>query len=159
VNMDESNKSEIKKVIIGKIKKFDQRLYDRYDTPARKIMYERLGEHVKDNPNIYGEDMLLDIPGCKYKYLELQVCVKWTEERYPYYRPFVYARKKLFSDDTLFLVLNKEMTDGLLFDKNSLYDEPRRVKKYSRSFVYEVPWHRVLRVNMEEFGIETIKLY
>ena len=78
--------------------------------------------------------MILNIPECKYKYLELQVCTKWVTDKYPYNKPFVYARKNLFSDDTLFLIFDKYMTTGLLFDKKSLLPKPRRLKKYSRSF-------------------------
>src|SRR5438132_1694419 len=101
------------KVVPGKIKKFSHKLYEKYDIPARRIIKERLGEQVADNPNIYDQDMILNMPNCKYKYLELQVCTKWTGDKYPYDKPFVYARKKLFSDDTLFLILNRHMTSGL----------------------------------------------
>ena len=145
--------------VIGKIKKFDQKLYEKYDIPARTKIKEKLLEFVEDNPDIYKEDMLLKIPECKYKYLELQVCVKWINEKYPYDKPFVYARKKLFSEDTLFLIFNKNMTTGLLFDKKSLLDKPRRLKKYSRHFVFEAPWHRILTVNIDDLDTETIKLY
>jgi len=159
-NDEIQKQQEIKhKPIIGRIKKFSQRLYEKYDVPARKIMKEKLGDHVKDNPNIYEEDMLLDIPDCKYKFLELQVCTSWLDGKYPHEQPFVYARKKLFSDLTLFLVLNKTMTRGLLFNKESLLDTPRRIKKYSRSFVYEVPWYRVMEICINALDIETIKLY
>lgn len=146
-------------IIIGKIKKFDPVLYEKYDIPARNKIKEKLSNYVQDNPDIYKEDMILNIPECKYKYLELQVCTKWIEEKYPYDKPFVYARKKLFSEDTLFIIFNKNMTRGLLFDKKSLLSTPRRLKKYSRSFVYEVPWYRVLSVNIDELDIDTIKLY
>jgi len=154
---NKSNKSKEKPV--GKIKKFDPILYEKYDIPARNIVKEKLGTHVQDNPDIYEQDMILDIPGCKYKYLELQVCTKWVGDKYPYDKPFVYARKKLFSEDTLFLIFDKHMTCGLLFDKKSLLPKPRRLKKYSRSFVFEVPWHRVLSIDLDEFDIEVIKVY
>jgi hypothetical protein len=144
---------------IGKIKKFNQKLYDKYDTPARAIVKEILGDNVEDNPDIYNEDMILKIDNCKYKYLELQVCVNWIDEKYPYSKPFVYARKSKFSEDTLFLILNKAMTHGLIFDRKSLLDIPRRLKLYSRYFVYEVPWYRVMRINLEVMSIETFQLY
>jgi hypothetical protein len=142
----------------GKIKKFSNLLYEKYDIPARRKVKEKLNDYVKDNPNIYDEDMILDIPGCKYKYLELQVCTKWLD-KYPYDKPFVYARKKLFSDKTLFLILDKHMTQGLLFDQKSLLANPRRLKKYSRIFIFEVPWHRVMTLNLECLDCETIKMY
>lgn len=145
---------------VGKIKKFDENLYNKYDIPARNIVKNILGENVDDNPDIYNEDMILKIDKCKYKYLELQVCCNWKENnKYPYTKPFVYARKSKFSDDTMFLILNKEMTSGLLFDRKSLLTKPRRLKKYSRYFVYETPWHRVMQVNLEDLSCETFNLY
>ncbi|AYV81805.1 MAG: hypothetical protein Harvfovirus63_8 [Harvfovirus sp.] len=143
----------------GKIKKFDIKLYNKYDVPAREKIKKLLADCVKDNPDIYEEDMILDIPNYKYKYLELQVCAKWVNDTFPFDKPFVYARKKLFSDRTIFLLMDRHMTCGFLFDQKSLCDEARRVKKYSRSFVYEVPWNRVLKVNLDDFDVETLKLY
>lgn len=145
--------------VIGKIKKFDQKLYDKYDVPARNKVKEKLKDYVVDNENIYEQDMILNIPDCKYKYLELQACTKWIGDKYPYTKPFVYARKKLFSTDTLFLIVDKKMTKGLLFDQKSLEIKPRRLKKYSRYFVYEIPWHRILQIDLEDLDIELIKMY
>jgi hypothetical protein len=133
----------------GKIKKFDQHLYDKYDQPARKIMKDKLGECITDNPDIYAEDMLLNIPDCKYKYVELQVCTEWIECDYPYKNPYVYERKGHFSDKTLFIIFNKSMTRGLMFDKLSLEKNPRRIIKYSRIFVYDVPWRHVVKFETE----------
>lgn len=145
--------------LVGKIKKFSPLLYEKYDIPARNKVKSKLLEYVEDNPNIYEQDMILKIPECRYKYLELQVCIKWVGDKYPYDKPFVYARKKLFSEDTLFLIFDRHMTLGLLFDKKSLLDEPRRLKKYSRSFVFEVPWNRILSINIDNLDIDTIKMY
>lgn len=144
---------------IGKIKKFSSILYQKYDIPARNKVKEKLSDCVQDNPNIYEQDMILNIPEYKYKYLELQVCTKWINDKYPYDKPFVYARKKLFSEDTLFLIFDKHITMALLFDQKSLLPEPRRLKKYSRYFIYEVPWHRILTINLDDLNIETLKLY
>jgi hypothetical protein len=147
------------KKIIGKIKKFNPILYEKYDVPARNKIKEKLLNYVQDNPDIYEQDMILNIPKCKYKYLELQVCTKWVNDKYPYEKPFVYARKKLFSEDTLFLILDKHMTTGLLFDQKSLLSEPKRLKKYSRYFVFEVPWYRVLMLDLSELSVEVIQMY
>lgn len=145
--------------MIGKIKKFDKKLFDKYDVPARDKIKSRLQNVVADNPDIYAEDMILNIPECKYKFLELQVCARWNEEKFPYDRPFVYARKKTFSNETLFIILNQNMTRGLLFDKKSITNNPRRLKKYSRYYVYEIPWHRILNFSIDDLDIETIKMY
>ena len=143
----------------GKIKKFDKKLYDKYDIPARNKIKKQLGEYVKDNPDIYAQDMLLDIPNYKYKYLELQVCAGWTSENYPYKYPYIYERKKYFSEDTLYIIFNKNMTRGLLFNNKSIEEKPHRIKKYSRTYVYDIPWNRILPINIDDLDMETIMLY
>ena len=143
----------------GKIKKFNQFLYDRYDQPARKIIKDILGDSVCDNPDIYAEDMVLNLEDCQYKYIELQVCAEWELEKYPHEKPFVYERKGHFSDKTLYIIFNKYMTRGLLFDKNSLDKTPKRIKKYSRFFVYEVPWKHVVQFITESLDKDTFLLY
>ena len=148
-----------KDIFIGKIKKFNPILYDKYDTPARDKIKEKLNGYVQDNPDIYKEDMILNIPSCKYKYLELQVCTHWITDKYPYPNAYVYARKKLFSDDTLFLILDKHMTNALLFDKKSLLSEPKRLRKYSRIYIYEVPWHRIMMISIDDLDIDILKMY
>lgn len=151
------NKPYIK--LQGKIKKFDQYLYDKYDQPARQILKDKLGDCVKDNPDIYAEDMLLELKGCKYKYIELQVCAEWFTDVYPHPYPYVYERKGHFSDKTLYIIFNKIMTKGLLFDKDSLEKKPKRIRKFSRIFVYNVPWNRVLRFETEYLDKDLLKYY
>jgi len=143
----------------GKIKKFDQKLYDIYDTPAREIIKKKLGECVKDNPDIYAEDLLIENDKCKYKFIELQVCAKWTNNDYPFKLPFVFERKGHFSDKTLFIILNKDMNKGLLFGKKFLKKEPRRYKKYSRYFVYEIDWFYVMRFYCEYLDMDLLEIY
>jgi hypothetical protein len=46
--------------MLGKIKKFDENLYNKYDIPARELLKEKLGDKIKDNPDIYAEDMLIE---------------------------------------------------------------------------------------------------
>lgn len=143
----------------GRIKKFDKKLYEKYDIPARKIIKEKLGEIVKDNSNIYDQDLILELDKCKYKYIELQVCVAWVNDNYPYSYPYVYERKSRFSDDTLFIILNKDMTKGLLFDRKSLNKEPKRIKKYSKTFIYEVEWYKILQFPIDFLDKELLMEY
>lgn len=162
-NVNDNDKiiNDKKKIIKmkGKIKKFDEKLYNKYDIPARELMHKKIGEYVKDNPDIYAQDMILEDEKCKYKYLELQVCATWTDNKYPHVVPYVYERKGHFSDDTLFIIFDKNFTKGLLFSKKSLNNEPKRIKKYSRTYIYDVPWHKVLPFEMETFDIEIIRVY
>ena len=152
-----SIKSDVPK--IHYTKKFDQKMHDKYDIPARNKLKEILGDIVSENPNIYGEDMILNIQGCKYKYIELQVCATWMGEKFPHKLPYIYERKIKFSKETLFLIFNKSLTEGLLFSRDSITGEPRRIKKYSREFIYEIRWNNIMRVYLETLTPELIMLY
>lgn len=144
----------------GVIKKFDQRLYDKYDTPARNLVKEKLGDCITDNPDIYAADVLINHPGCKYKYIELQVCANWVNKLdFPYKEPFVQERKGHFSNDTLFIIFSRNFDYGLLFDKESLDPEPVRKYKYARSFVYKVSWRHVVKFDVENLNLELLELF
>ena len=145
--------------MLGKIKKFDEKLYNKYDIPAREILKNKLGDKIKDNPDIYAEDMIIDDIDCKYKFLEIQACADWIGEKYPHNKPFVFERKGHFDDKTLFILFDKHLTKALLFAKTSLETIPVRTKKYSRYYKYEVPWNKVVTVHMENFSIEDIYLF
>lgn len=149
------NKPKLK----GKIKKFDIKLFNKYDIPARNIIKEKLNVYVKDNPNIFEEDLLLDAEGCKYKYIEIQVRVKWINDKYPDDLPYIYERKKHFSPNTLYIILNKNMDQGLLFNKEALFNKPVRERKYSKYFIYCAQWNKVLRFNIKDLDIDLIKTY
>jgi hypothetical protein len=145
--------------MLGKIKKFDEKLYNKYDIPAREILKNKLGDKIKDNPDIYAEDMIIDDIDCKYKFLEIQACADWIGEKYPHNKPFVFERKGHFDDKTLFILFDKHLTKALLFAKTSLEKIPVRTKKYSRYYKYEVPWNKVITVHMENFSIEDVYLF
>jgi hypothetical protein len=145
--------------MLGKIKKFDEKLYNKYDIPAREILKNKLGDKIKDNPDIYAEDMIIDDIDCKYKFLEIQACADWIGEKYPHNKPFVFERKGHFDDKTLFILFDKHLTKALLFAKTSLETIPVRTKKYSRYYKYEVPWNKVVTVHMENFSIEDVYLF
>ena len=145
--------------MLGKIKKFDEKLYNKYDIPAREILKNKLGDKIKDNPDIYAEDMIIDDIDCKYKFLEIQACADWIGEKYPHNKPFVFERKGHFDDKTLFILFDKHLTKALLFAKTSLEKIPVRTKKYSRFYKYEVPWNKVITVHMENFSIEDVYLF
>lgn len=133
--------------LVGKRHIFDQTMHDKYDIPARKKVIEILGEDVvKNNPDIYQQDLIITCGDCKYKYLELQVCADWIAEKYPFPNVFVYERKAKYDNDTLYLTLNRHLTRAKLFDRKSFCDKPRRLKKYSREFVYDIHHYRVIDI-------------
>jgi hypothetical protein len=146
--------------IFGKHKSFDKKLYEKYDIPARNKIKEILGDYVLDNPNIYEQDMIINSETCKYKYLEIQVCSKWITPTFPKKYPYIYERKKRYGKNTLFITFNKWLTRAHLFDIHTLVNEkPTRIKKYSRIFVYEIPWNRISTVKMIDFDKEVVESY
>lgn len=146
--------------LVGRHTKFDQYLHDKFDIPAREKVKSVLGDIVKDNPNIYQQDLIITSKHCKYKYLEIQVINQWIENHFPYKNVYIYERKAKYNNDTLFLTLNRNLTNGYLFDRKSIENiKPRRFKKWSREFVYDIPWHRILPIDMNEFNEDLLLLY
>jgi hypothetical protein len=146
------------KSLVGMRHVFDQHLHDKYDIPARQKIKEILGKYVEENSDQYQQNMILKIIKCKYKYLELQVCADWHDE-YPHNRVFVYERKAKYGSDTLYLTLNRSMTKGYIFSRDAFEDKPRRLKKYSREFVYDIKRSHALHVTMDEFNKYLILSY
>jgi len=144
--------------LIGKHKTFDKKLHDKYDLPARKIIKEKLKDWVMDNPNIKKQDLIITKP-YKYKFIELQVNSQWNQVEYPHKNLYIYERKAKYGNDTLFITLNKILSRGYMFDKKSLCTKPRRLQKYSREFVYDVPWRLTMPIDIEDLSVEIIKLY
>ena len=157
INTEINENKKIK--LCGKKSKFNEKLYEKYDIPARQKIKEVLGDNICDNPDKYGEDMILLIDGCKYKYLELQVCADWTGDKYPFPYPYIYERKIKFSNESLFLVFNRNMNKGFIFSRKAITGKPKRIQKYSREFIYEIQWNKVLPVYMDNFSAETILMY
>lgn len=145
--------------VSGKTKKFDQNLCNKYDIEARNTVKYILKDAVKDNENIYGEDLIFTTDKVPFKYLELQVESSWNTENFPYLYPFVYARKMKFSNDTLFIIFNKEMTELLMFSKCSIDKEPSKLKKYARENVHYVSWNKTLRIQTPNLSIDIIRTY
>lgn len=124
--------------IAGKYKKFDQELCDKYDKPARELVKQKLGEFVEDNPNIYEQDMILHHK--KYKFLELQVCGSWINKQYSEKTIKIFIRKARYGLDTAFITFSKDLDWGYIYDRASFQNcKPKRVAKYSKIYVFELP--------------------
>lgn len=146
--------------LIGKHSKFDQEMCDKYDKPARDKLKEILKNFVMDNPNIYRQDLIINDESCKYKYLEIQVCTNWISDKFPYPNVYIYERKNKYDTGTLFITLNKFLNRCYIFDYESIKNvKPVRMKKYSREFIYNIPWHRVMYFEIDNLTPENIKLY
>lgn len=146
--------------VIGLCRKFDEKLLIKYDYPARDRIKEILGDYVSDHPDPYAQDLVINSKTCKYKYLELQVCSYWEKTEFPEKNVFVYARKARYGDDTLLLTLNKFLTRGYLFCASALKNiKPERIRKYSRDYVYFIPWNQVVPIYLDTLDKETFELF
>lgn len=149
--------------VAGAHRRFSPYLHEKYDTKARNKLKQVLGDFITDNPDIYKQDFLINSDTCRYKYLEVQVCSQWIGSRYPWKTLWIFARKSVYLDDsnsTLFITLNNNLTKGFLFDVDSIKNvKPRRMQKYSREYVYDIPWHRVMTVHLNHFDKETVEMY
>jgi hypothetical protein len=77
-------------------------LSNNFDTNARNKIKEKFGNFIIDNPNIYGEDMVVVNKKIPFKFIELQVYGKW-KDKFPATMPYIYERKLKFSKKTLFI--------------------------------------------------------
>jgi hypothetical protein len=144
----------------GKHSKFNQQLFEKYDIPARDKIKKALGEFVIDNPDPLAQDLVITDPKSKYKYIELQVCCNWVSEKFPYPNVYIYERKKKYGPDTLFITLDRNMVKGYVFDGQSYADlEPKRLKKYSREYIYQIKWCRVMPILIDSLTVDDIFMY
>jgi hypothetical protein len=146
----------------GKKGRFNQKLFNKYDQKARDTVIKALGKDiVDDHPDPFRPDLIIKKEAnCRYHYLELQVCTAWINDDFPYEYVYIYERKMKYGDKCMFLVLNKSMTRGYLFNTRKMEDhKPRRVKKYSREYVFDIPWNKCLLVYMEHLDPLTLELF
>jgi hypothetical protein len=143
----------------GKVAKFSQKMHDKYDIEGRNMVKKCLKDDVIDNPDIYGVDMILTKPDLPYKFIEVQVYANWQTDTFPYFKPYIYARKLKYGNDTLFVAYNRYFTKVLIFGRRKIIDKPERLKKYDREFVYYVNWNNVMELNADDLSIENIELY
>jgi len=145
--------------MMGRAKKFDQKLSDAFDTKSREMIKKLLKDSVDDNPNKYGEDMIVIDKKIPYHYIELQVYGKWSGKYFPHNMPYVYERKMKFSDKTLFVCFNSKYDELIMFCRTSIHPKKYRLKKYSREMICYVPWSRAVRIEIKDFTIESILNY
>ena len=96
-----------------KTKKFDKTLHDQYDDIGREVVKNyfssKLNITAKDNPNIYGVDLILYRDAEVIGYAEVEVRNNWKSDAFPYDTLNVpYRKKKLLDNDkpTFFFSVN-----------------------------------------------------
>lgn len=145
--------------LTGKIKVFDQRLHDRYDTKARNIIKDILGDSIIDNPNPYGEDMVVLNKEIPYKYIELQVYGKWLNIDFPYKEPYIYERKMRFASSTLFVCFNALFDKIIMFDKSVINDKKYKAKYNTNEYIHKIPLKSTMIVPIKNLNSEVIINY
>ena len=142
----------------GKMSEFSQSRYDKWDAPAKNTTKEKLGDFIKDNPEITMQDFIITDEEFKYKYLEVQIKTNWTDDaKYPDDYITLYPRKLKYDTDTLFITYNKDTTSGYIFSLKGLKIVMHRKKKYSRDIVYFLPWHRAIFFKSSNLSPKLIK--
>jgi hypothetical protein len=139
------------------IKIFNQDLKDHYEKIPRKFIKESLGKtYVKDNDNIYGEDMVLLKDDLSFKYIELQVYGNWIN-KYPFEKPYVFERKMRLSENTLFICFNKDYSKIILFLKDKLKDR----KKFNNNgeYIYTIDWNDTIVIDSCDLSMKFLDTY
>jgi len=139
-----------------KIKKFDQILHDQYDPPARKAVSAwvkmKWGMDSKDNPDIYGTDLILGRNGKRIGFAEVEVR-SWYPTC-PFSTIHVPVRKKhmLEVPKTLFFALTQNMTHAYWIKGNAVLAFPFWEMKddTKHELYYDVPKHLFEYVDLTE---------
>ena len=127
-------------------KRFSRSLHGTYDVIAREVTMhcmERMGYKMRENPNIYAQDLIAQKGDNKF-YVECEVKTVWTGDAFPYDTVQLPERKsKFFSAPTLFFIWNKDMTKAATFKSDDIKDlTPVEVSnKYMASgeMFYQIP--------------------
>jgi hypothetical protein len=97
-------------------KKFNQALHDQYDPPARKAVTDwvkmKWGLECRENPNVYGVDLLVYRAGKLVGYIEVEVR-GWDYCHYPTIH-IAHRKDKLFQQDqpVLFFALTQNLKNA-----------------------------------------------
>lgn len=95
------------------VKKFDQKLHDRYDPPAREAVTKwikmKWGLDCIPNPNVYGVDLIVLREGSPVGFVEVEVR-SWAYCHYPTIH-LAQRKDKLFEQDlpVLFFALTQDL--------------------------------------------------
>jgi len=127
-------------------KAFSTTLHGKYDDIARQVTMhcmERKGYKMRENPNIYAQDLIAEKDGNKF-YVECEVKTVWKGDAFPYDTVQLPERKKkFFSKPTLFFIWNNDMTTAATFKSETIKDlTPVEVSnKYMASgeMFYQIP--------------------
>jgi hypothetical protein len=138
------------------IKKFDQVLHDQYDPPARKAVSAwvkmKWGMDSKDNPDIYGTDLILGRNGKRIGFAEVEVRSWYPTCPFPTIHVPVRKKHMLEAPKTLFFALTQNMTHAYWIKGNAVLAFPFWEMKddTKHELYYDVPKHLFEYVDLTE---------
>lgn len=129
------------------VKKFDQKLHDKYDPPARKAATDwikmKWGIECIPNPNVYGVDLIALRGGNPVGFVEVEVR-GWAYCHYPTIHQAM-RKDKLFQQDlpVLFFVLTQDLSHAywMKVDKSKRYPliEVKNFEIPNGEMFYDIP--------------------
>lgn len=143
-----------------KNKKFDQSLHDQYDASGREVVksffHSKLNIIAKDNPNLYGVDLLLYKNKTLVGYAEVEVRNNWKTDNFPYDTLNVpYRKKKLLENElpTFFFSINSIKTRMFCCKAENIIEceikeNPNKYVK-SDEYFYKVPVSILKSISIE----------
>jgi len=162
-NVDRHNKrialNRSKMYLNGMNINFSKEMHQKWDIPARKVILEKLGDFVKENPEETMQDFIINDKEFIFDYLEVQVKVNWDCPSYPDKVFRLHPRKLRYGNNTLFITFNNTMSEGYVFNFIGLDLTPHRIKKYSRKWVVDIPWNRLIKFRTSELSPRLLKSF
>jgi hypothetical protein len=128
-----------------KIKKFDQILHDQYDPPARRAVTDwikmKWGLEARDNPDIYGTDLIVYRDGEAVGFAEVEVRSWYPTCPFPTIHVPVRKKHMLEAPKTLFFALTQNMTHAYWIKGEKALNHPEwQMKDDTKDeLYYDVP--------------------
>lgn len=130
-------------------KKFDKKLFDKYDDDGRRVVKDFVskmnkGYEARDNEDKYGADLIVYQHGKKVAYAEVEVRPAWKGPKFPFEDLNIpYRKKKLFHNDvkTVFFSINSDLTHMFWCNANTILSS--RVATVNNKYVKNEKFFKV----------------
>lgn len=124
-------------------KKFSKELHRKYDEKGRKTIKNKIT--CRDNPNIYGYDLMLD--NNHFKGIEVEIIAIWKDENKPPFKDNENGNTRLFErklnkydNDIIFIQLSKNLKKCCIFTKTMVDNDKWYItSSFDRSFIVKNP--------------------
>lgn len=143
------------------VKPFNKELHNQYDSIGRNVVISyflnELEIDARDNPNIYGVDLILYKDGTMIGFAEVEVRSNWNSDEFPYDTLNVPCRKeKLLKNNlpTFFFSINKILTKMFCCSAEEVMGSEVRENKNKyineNEFFYKVPVKNLILISINE---------